>query len=358
MTKLDFCIMQDPINRKGTPIVFFTKAGKTFLDESVIKSLDYENVISIMKNFGYVESDVLTFEFSRDPDYDRVDKKELLLFLEEEGFNYNYRLEKGLAEDFEKAKNILLQKAKLSGIDTSDISLYLKSPMEPEDYFKKTSTLYEIPKVGGKITLYFYLFLECKFKNGNCYLNLNGDFSYEKDSKLKNLLQVSKFDFIRTNNTYNPNVIILKSVLTNGEIVRTLPVHIEGSFVKTEKEKEKTFVYHLMEVKNNIPSKNRITIEVENISNFDNMMLISNEIKRDYKIQMKRKVNIEKVGNVLRRCSIILNKKMLNYANDDKFENASIVKKDISYIKSSLENIDILEENIPMRFFLKKYHIN
>ena len=86
--------------------------------------------------------------------------------------------------------------------------------------------------------------------------NLNGSFLPIENKDCKNLLQVSKLDFIRINNAYNPNVIILKSIKPNGEIVKSLPIHIKGSFIKKSENIEKTFVYNLMEIKNNIPKNN------------------------------------------------------------------------------------------------------
>ena len=133
---------------------------------------------------------------------------------------------------------------------------------------------------------------------------------------------------------------------------------LEDPFFKKTQKTEKVFVYHLMEVKNNIPLKNRIRIEVENIHNFDNMMLISSEIKKRYMTQLRSKVRMESVGELLKDCDVILNKKMLKFAKEEQYENASVVKKDIAYIKSRITKINNSEEYLPMKLFVKKFAIN
>jgi len=356
MIKLNFCVLHNPVNINGAPIVFLTKLGENFLDTSVIEDSEYELAVAVMEELGYVESDLLTFEFSMDPDYKAMNKNNLIFKLEAKGLVYNKNLEQNLLSDFNLAKSAIINADGRLGGNLQN--LYLKSPLEPEDFFRKTSDLYRIPKVGEKITLYFYLFLECKFKNGNCYLNLNGNFNSSANQKTKNFLQVAKYDFIRTNNTFNPNIITLKSVFSNGEIVKTLPMHLGGSFIHKLNDSKKIFIYHLMEIKNNINKKNRITIEVDNINNFDSMMLISNEIKAEYTRQNHSEVRLETVKELLDDCSIVLNKKMLKFASEDKYENASIVQKDIAYIKTRIDNINNDKEYLPTKLFVKKYHIN
>jgi len=222
---------------------------------------------------------------------------------------------------------------------------------------------YKIPEIGEKLTLYFHLFIECKFSGEKCYLNLNGDFTSSENDSLRNYLGAFKCNFIRINNVNNPNKIILKSCKTNQDILKKLPMDYAGSFnLKIKDNKlliDKLFVYYLMEVKNNFPLENRITIEIDSSYNFDQMIEMSKKIKGKYEFVMKKNYAIGNVLDNFTKMIEILNPKMLALADEDEFEKAAKIKSDIKYIEGKIKKIsEIKEETIPYGEFLKHFHVN
>ena len=355
MINLDFCILKNPLNNNETPIVFVTRNGREQLDATIIDDDEYEKAIFALQNFGYIESDFLTFQFSQDPDFPIIEQEKIKEILQEQGMSYNEELEKNLIDEFNQQLKIK---------DTQDLIKILNERKENQqsvvltNYLLNNTSIYKVPEVGEKISLYFNLFLECKFKENSCYLNFNGDFFSNEESSTRNFIQILKCDFIRLNNPYNPNKITLKSCWTNEDILKKIHMSKNGSFTKKEGQIGKVFAYHLMEVKHSIPKTNRITVEIDNLSNFDSMVLISKQIKTKFKIQNLRTRKKEGVFKILNDCKVILESKMMKYADMDEFEKAQMIKNDISYIDVKLPLLEKEPENIANSVLEKKYNIN
>ena len=194
-------------------------------------------------------------------------------------------------------------------------------------------------------------------------MNLNGDFTSKESNDLRNFIIPFKCDFIRINNVYNPNKIILKSCQTNLDILKKIPMDFHGSFNLKTKDKniiiDKVFVYYLMEVKNNFPKENRITIEIDSTINFDKMIIMSKKIKKDYDALFRLSFSQKNLISPFEKINEILEPKMINFADIDEFEKAGIVKKDIQYIKTKIETAKQLKETkIPYYQYIKNFSIN
>jgi len=361
---LDFCIIENPLDKNKRPIIFVTRKGRQHLDETVIIEDDYERAIFAIQDIGYVESDILTFESSQDPDFPKIAIDEIKKVLEEKGMRYSTELELTMKSEFELfnlsgAKQFI---KKLSDDESHKKEFFIQNPSPS---FKKTGK-YKMPEIGERVTLYFYLFVECKFSGNKCYLNLNGDFTSKANHNMRNFLLPFKCSFIRINNVYNPNKIILKSCLTNQDILKKLPVDFGGSFALKIKEKnaliEKSFVYFLMEVKNNLPLENRITIEVDSSYNFDQMIIMSKKIKYDFEKLFKRqRYGIKHLPEKLSKIKEILTNKMLAFADEDEFEKAEKIKNDINHIGKILYRLENeLKDVNDMSYFhyVQFFHVN
>ena len=122
---------------------------------------------------------------------------------------------------------------------------------------------------------------------------------------------------------------------------------------------DKLFVYYLMEVKNNFPLENRITIEIDSSYNFEQMIEMSKKIKEKYELVMKKYYAIGHLLDSFTKIIEILNPKMLALADEDEFEKAAKIKADIKYIEGKIKKIsEIKEESIPYGEFLKHFHVN
>jgi len=356
---LDFCIIENPLDKTKRPIIFVTRKGRQYLDETVINEDDYEKAIFAIQNIGYVESDILTFEFSQDPDFPRIEVPDIKNILEKKGMRYSQELEETIKGELE-ILNLNGTKQLLQDI-AAKADYKEESKRNILQAFKIGKC--KIPEIGEKLSLYFYLFIECKFSGDKCYLNLNGDFTSKSNSDLRNYLLPFKCDFIRINNVYNPNKIILKSCKTNREILKKLPINYGGSFNLKIKEKnlliDKLFVYYLMEVKNNLPQENRITIEIDTSSNFDQMISISKDIKEHYESLSKSKYDIDGMSEVLERIKEILKSKMLNLSDEEEYERAAKIKKDIKYVEGKIEKLKLVNvTSVPFSQYVKTFHIN
>jgi hypothetical protein len=357
---LDFCVIENPFGKNKRPIIFVTRKGAEHLDETIINEEDYEKFIFKVQNFGYVESDVLTFESSQDPDFPVITSDVIKEVLLSTGMDYSVSLENNLRFEFNLldvhgAKKFIehLQKSKEED-DEKNKKLLIKLSQR---------SIYKIPEVGEKVSLYFYLFVECKFLGDKCYINLNGDFVSKENSELRNYLGIFKCDFIRINNVYNPNKIILKSCDTHKDILKKLPMDFSGSFsIKIKKENltiDKLYAYYLMEVKNNLPLQNRITIEIDTTYNFDEMIKVSKKIKKENQIIQRTKYSITHVKDVFENILKILNPKMIALAEKDEFEKAAIIKADIEHLKVKLKLIEKENNNSILYYsFIKNFHLN
>lgn len=91
-------------------------------------------------------------------------------------------------------------------------------------------TKVRIPKIGGKISLYFYLFLECHFINDDdCILLLNGEFYTSENNHFRNFLNITKSEFIRIESDL-PNVITLQSTKKHKDFVGEVDLLHNGNF--------------------------------------------------------------------------------------------------------------------------------
>lgn len=360
---LDFCIIENPLDRNKKPIIFVTRKGRQYLDETIIDEDDYEKAIYAIQNIGYVESDILTFEFSQDPDFPNITIDSIKKVLEDKGMNYSEELEETMKVEFELF-NLKGAKEYLKVLSGESEQKKQRMSFNSEKMFSfKKNSLFKIPEIGQKLTLYFYLFTECKFNGDKCYLNLNGDFTSNESNDLRNFIIPFKCDFIRINNVYNPNKIILKSCQTNADILKNIPMDYHGSFNLKTKDKnliiDKVFVYYLMEVKNNFPKENRITIEIDSTINFDKMIVMSKKIKKDYDALFRLNFNSKRLIPSFEKINEILEPKMMNFADIDEFEKAGIVKKDIQYINEKIETAKQLQEvQMPYYQYIKKFRIN
>ena len=348
---LDFCVLENPINNDNNPIIFVTRQNKSYLDPTIIQEDEYEKAIYAIQELGYIESDILTFEFSQDPDFPIIGSKSIIKELKKRGMKYNEKLELSLIDDFDEIR----------GNNTANVLQSLQDNINNKDllkeYVKKKKSIFKIPKVGEKISLYFYLFIECKFKGDNCFLNLNGDFFSNKETKVRNYIQTIKCDFIRVNNTYNPNKIILKSSLNNEELIKKIKIFKNGSFVKEEGLVNKTFAYHIMEIKDSIPKLNRISIEISDLNNYENMILVSRQIKQKQKLSLEGTVKKSVVLRQMDECNEILQNKMITLANSEEYEKAQAVKEDIKKVNRKTNKIKKEDDNISLKILEKKYQI-
>lgn len=364
--KLDFCILNHPFDDKKAPIIFVTRNNKDILDETVMDDEEYEKAIFAIQELGYVQSDALTFISSEDPDFPVMDIKTLRRRLEKIGMQYNENLEVSIKNTFE-----MLKHTSTDVVTENQISEEIPWPYIPSSYFRSLNKpKSRVPDFGERITFYFYLFVEAKFiSRSKLFVSFSGDIESKERNNRRQYLRPVKVDFIRVKNQQNPNKILFKSCQTFQDLFKFVPIQNKGSFVYVASENineigEKeitsfTLVYDFMEIKNHLKLTERITIESEDNIAFDKLMAASKLVKHEY-VSYERKSLLVGQNTINRLTEVAenLEKKMYEYAADEKFEKAALLKKDIAHIKTNIDKMKpFLNQYMRRSQMVKKFHV-
>jgi len=343
-------------------MIFVTKKGKPYLDRTIINDNKYYKVAEFIEGLGYTESDILTFEFSTNSKKSPPNIKELKNVLLKRGLNYNKKLENNIYKDFE----LLMQQAKEPVGNFLSLQGLFNYSTYPIDVIKAKN---KIPKIGEKIKLYFYLFLECKFITPKeCLVSFSGNFITSADMPTKNYFQKVESEFIRIENPKNRNKIILKSCKKNKDFLQELDYLKGGGFqyVNIDKDKNqempyldsRTYVYNIIEIMHNINPKGSVVVEVEDNINFDEMLYFSNKIKREKKAEKNKLTDIPSKKNHSKELIKILEQKMEYFASLEEYEKAAQIKKDLQFVSKKDKMLNKLRrEKMPILEYRKKFHL-
>ena len=352
---LDFCIVENPFNEKNKHLIFVTERGLNHLNDEVVETEEYEWALMEIQIFGYIEIDNLTFEKEINQDMPEIPVGEIKSVLISKGMKYSKKLEKSIKEEFD-----VLNKHKES---------MTKSFLSNINHLKKenkyiSATKYKVPEIGDRISLYFYLFLECKFlENGDCFINLNGDFVSRKNGPTRNYIRVVKSDFIRVPSEENEKV-FLKCERTHEDLFREIDLFHSGNFNLTtisqigDSDKEeilsKSYMYNILEIKDSIKKDNRISIIVDRDYNFDEMIELS-KIRKTEKIAEDRSViDMDFLPDSKVELTRILEKRMFTFAENEEYEKANTAKKNINFLSDRVTLLGNLDKDKITKYELKK----
>lgn len=354
---LDFCVIPSPYNKGAKNLVFISYEGANKIDEGLCLEEEYELVRYLMGRYGYVEIDFCIYESSNNS---LINAEELKRRLVKAGMKYSKPLEFKVMGELDSFHSDLAARKDLIAIpENSNVYFSTTTPA----IINKTKS--KIPEVGEKITLHFYLFLQCHWINENgCVLELIGDLYSKENNNTKNFIQITKSDFVRLDSNV-PNTIILQSTKTYGDFLNEINFLHKGNFrfVKPMMSqtgdmvmKTKDFIYSIMEIKKNINPVHRIVVEVNLNKYYDNMISVSKKIKKELSSEQKALVSLEVVRPEILLLKQKLKDKMVNFASFDEFEKANMVKNDINFIDNKISFIDNLEDkNITREEYFKTF---
>jgi len=373
-TNFDFCIINNPF-KDDEYILFVTKKGKTYLDRTIINDNNYNKVTEFIEGLGYIESEILTFEFPTNSNKLRPKSTEIKDILLEKGMSYNKKLEKNIYRDF----NILMEQSREPMTNLLSLHGLYNNNDYPIEAIKPKKN---VPAIGEKIKLYFYLFLECKFiTQKECLVSFGGNFISNIDMPTRNYMQKVESEFIRVENIKNKNSIILKSCKNNEDFLKEIDYLKSGAFqyVNTnmlDKNNQqhidmdmfnkdnpnniltRTYIYSIVEIMHNINSKGRVIIEIEDNLNFDEMLYFSNKIKREKKTEKNNLIDILPRKKESKELIKILEHKMEHFSNLEEYEKALLIKKDLQFvIKKDKELENLRREKMPILEYRKKFHL-
>jgi len=272
---------------------------------------------------------------------------------------YSKKLEKSINEEFE-----VLNKHKESMAKSFMANI---SHLKQENKFT-SSTKYKVPKIGDRISLYFYLFLECKFlENGDCFINLNGDFVSRKNGPNKNYIGIVKSDFIRIPSDEEGRI-FLKCDRTHEDLFKDINLFHSGSFHLTTVNKledsdreeliSKSYIYNILEIKDSIKKDNRISVIVEEDYNFDEMIELSKLRKKEKTAEDRTTLDMAFLPDSKNELTEILEKRMFTFAENEEYEKASATKKNISFLIDRIKALTELgQDKITISELKKICHI-
>jgi len=355
-TNLDFCIITIPnFNLAKTIFVFLTKRGYDFLDESIVENISYKDAKKYIESIGFKETAKLTFEKILNEKENIVDTDVTKILLEEKGIKYNKSFERTIIDDLKK---ILLKNNPFDILQRGNLSHNKKIKENIFKYLSFNANNY-IPKIGDKINLSFYLFVQCEFiTEEQCQFNLIGDFETKESTQDKTFLKTISSNFERVN--AEKGEMRFKSCFKNKDFFKQIEFTQNGVFrYITEKEKDliRFYIYNLLEIKNNIDPNGFIILSIDQ-KDFFKLLNKSLIIREEKNIEDSTFEEIElKLKNAKDLLSVI-STRIKYFSSSEEYEKAAESQKNYDFIISKLEIMNkMLNKNILKKEFINKMHI-
>lgn len=367
---LDFCVIQSPYTIGVKNIIFITYRDSNHVDRNLCLEEEYESLKYLLNKFDLEEIEKCTFESG---DNFNMHIEELKMKLSEHGLRYSKSFEEVVLKEIRDYHKELLEMQRNGQLSNVGLPENISLPNNIQISLNNTEALqintkHKLPEIGGKITMYFYLFLQCNFINENdCVLELIGDLYSKNNNNNRNYLHITKSDFVRIDSN-NSNIIILQSTKSYSDFLNEINFLHKGNFKFSKPDfnhngdmitKSKDFVYNIMEIKKNINPQHRIVVEVNANKYYDDMLLTSKSIKKELSIEQKKVVPLESLVPEILKLKNKFKDKMLSFAEQDEFEKAGSLKRDINFLDNKIKIIDALEEkHITKQEYLKTFCLN
>ena len=354
--KFDFCLIHNPYDLEGKSLIFITARGLEYIDETITIDEDYRKVKSILENNGMAEIEFCSFESILE-----IDDEMLIVNLEDIGVKYSKSLE------IKISKEMIDLKSTYSSF-TSEVIYNPYGFSDSNSIMNVDLTNIKIPQVGDKLSLFFYLFLECHFINDDdCILLLNGEFYTNENNHFRNFLNIAKSDFIRIESD-TPNVIVLQSVKKYKDFASEVDLLHSGNFkmVKpyttdegTKGYKAKEYQYNFVEIKKNINPEQHIVIQVSLDGYLNQMFERSKDIKKENLKFRRKTISTNSIKSKVDKVKEKLELKMIDSAEMDHYERASYFKRNINLLEDKLRLVsDMNEDSISIAKYMKIFTLN
>ena len=306
-----------------------------------------------MGKYGYKEIESCVFESSTNTS---IQTEELKHNLAEAGLKYSKPFEFNIVGEL----NAFNQDVVIGPNQPPPLA-YIVSPVE-EIKVKKNKL--KIPSVGDKVTLYFYMFLTCRFVNDvDCAIDIEGDFYSKENTNNRNLLKIFKSDFVCVESK-TPNSFLFKSEKNYADFIGELPFLLKGSFKFSHPAlgqngdmiiKKKELTYNIVEIKRNVNPVHKIAMKI-NFKQYSDVIDRSKKIKKEFNSEKKKIIKLNTLRPEILLLKHKLQDKMINLANVDEFEKANSIKNDINFIDKKINIIDSLEtKKITYEEYLKTF---
>jgi len=329
----DFCIIPNPFSNGTRNIIFISKFDENISDKEKIEDEDYFGIKKILDKFGYTETSQFKFESSNNETSIKHSIIEIKKKLEKHGLKYNRELEVIVVRDLSILKK-----------DFNEKNILIESESKNFKHLE--------PDLKEKIKLNFYLFLEFGFNYaGKPVIQFGGDFESNESDDNRNYIKIVESDFERVFDSKKPNSIILSSVKTQSDFLKEIGLLYGGFFKyqtiyegeKSVITKEKKYPYKLIEVKKFLRPEQSIVIETNRFG-YDKLINLSNEVKLKRKNELRNSILISELEEKSNELNTLLESKMIFLSENEEFESAANIKKDIEMINNRLSFVKKLEK--------------
>lgn len=370
---LDYCIMKNPFGFDGEEeySIFFTKKGLANIDNSLKQEDQYSKLIEFLKGKGYLETDDFKFEYIDNKlKLKKLNIDQIKDMLEEAGASYNLKFEQTIQEHYEQSMGELDVELLRGAFEImqhdSDLVRIIQDPDEYEeveeseykkmDEKKKESISDKIkrkintPKVGEKVFISLYLFLQCTYmeeeSDFDVDLHASLTLKHKKSQSYRSYIKVINAEFERVES--KDGTVELKSIKNKGDLLKEISFLFDGFFdiVKLKDYTSEQFLleknrffFCMMDVKDRIREEEVLTVELENDDEYFRMIDISDEIYEELEEQKEHKLTIEDIEEMTEDVVEILENKMLDFSDDEEFLEAARVKKEIAYIDDTVDKL-------------------
>lgn len=356
----EFCVIPNPFSNGLRNIVFISKNGEKIDETSFCEDNSYLDIKGVLEKFGYTETSPLQFESSNNSPVNKVSTKEVKKTLQKCGLKYNRELEISALKKLESFKNLENDFSHKFEYDNPIPKETKNKLIESKgDLFKFK---HSEPEVGDKVTLYFYLFLELGFtSSGKPVLQFSGDFEDTGHLDNKNYVKIVKSEFKRVRDSKKPNSIILSSTKKQSDFLKEIGMLYGGYFKyqtiyesrNSMMTKENKYKYNLVEVKKYLSPEQSIVIETNRMM-YDELMTLSNKARYQYYKENKEYIDTVDINRKSKELVDFLEGKMITLSDNEDFEEAAELKREVEKINSKLFFLKELDKpEITMKEYFK-----
>lgn len=329
--KLGYCILKNPFSEERETMIFISLPNSPTLNAEIMDQPAFERACRLLKRMGFVQTEPLTFENAKSV---KVNNKLIRRTLDDVGMSYNKNLEASIRKELTTiAQEVEKEMIRESIVDEDpllDVSHYLRIKNENA---LPLGSKYRIPAIGETIELYFYLFLEGSLlKEGDAIYNLNGDFYTKKGNAGKRFIKPmgAKFRRIDRGNTkelYFESLPNYKEFIDDIDCLYSATFNFQAEGIMGHSQDQAKKVVSILEISSEINLANYITINLESPRHFSQLITLSNQIKQEMIDSKDRTIPMDFLLEKSRTLVKKLNRKMLDAAEEERYEKAAFFKK-------------------------------
>lgn len=360
-----FCIVDTPFSiEEHEYTIIFTKKGDINIDHKIREEYDFSSITNILEKKGYIEIEDLKFEYTgQNYVKNKPTKKDLITSLEMIGVSYGKDFESNMIQEIKKISNLINPEAIKKIFETSfniegnslekTMKFIEENSQNPEVKEPKKRKTTILPSIGKEIELSFYLLFDFVYNDSikDFLIDLNGAFSLDTkaEKRYRNLIRIvtEKFERFDNGDVNNNRTMFFKSKKTKEDFLNEISfLHevVVDLIVKSNNKGEnkmvfdkREFYFDIFDIKNKINNSENIIISLD-ITDYENMLILSDKIKKEKIKQKQKTVNIEEVKIACKEVENSLTYRMLKSADEDNFKEAASLKKNIQIVKNKIKN--------------------